>query len=75
MKRGRRNENEDAASFVRDRDMDLNGSTLQRLFVQHDANFNVTALINPSGTVQELFIYDPYGRATYLNPDWKANRW
>lgn len=63
----------DAASFVRDRDLDLNGSLEQRLYVQQDANFNVTALTNASGAVQERFIYDPYGSATYLNPDWTVD--
>lgn len=35
-------------------------STAVRLFVQQDANYNVTALTNTSGIVQERFVYDPY---------------
>src|SRR5207244_3840005 len=42
----------------------------QRLYVQQDANWNVTALINTSGNVQERYIYDPYGAVTVLDPSW-----
>lgn len=55
---------------LRDRDADNNSGTgnlgksgsglEERLYVQHDANHNVTALTDTSGTVQERFIYDPY---------------
>ena len=41
----------------------------QRLFAQHDANFNVTALTSTSGTVLERYEYSPYGTVTVLNPD------
>jgi len=43
------------------------------LYVQHDANFNVTALTNTSGAVVERFIYDAYGTATYLDPNWSVD--
>ncbi|MGF1633624.1 MAG: hypothetical protein ACFCVE_07215, partial [Phycisphaerae bacterium] len=33
-----------------------------RLWVQHDANFNVTSLTNNAGAVVKRFTYDPYGR-------------
>jgi RHS repeat-associated protein len=33
----------------------------ERVYVQHDANFNVTAITNISGTVVERYLYDPYG--------------
>src|SRR5207245_693417 len=42
----------------------------QRLYVQQDANWNVTALIDTSGNVQERYAYDPYGLATVLAPNW-----
>ncbi len=50
----------------------------QRLYVQQDANWNVTALVDTTGMVQERFIYDPYGKPTdatgqnigVLNPNW-----
>jgi RHS repeat-associated protein len=41
----------------------------QRLFAQHDANFDVTSLTNASGTVVERYEYSPYGTVTVLNPD------
>jgi RHS repeat-associated protein len=54
--------------ILRDRDADGNqGNGLEeRLWVQQDANGNVTALVNSSGTVVERYIYDPYGQVTYL---------
>jgi RHS repeat-associated protein len=33
----------------------------------HDANYNVTALLNTSGTVVERYAYDPYGTPTYFD--------
>jgi RHS repeat-associated protein len=44
----------------------------QRLYVQQDANWNVTALVNVSGIVVERYIQDPYGSVTYLNASWGA---
>ena len=44
------------------------GST--RLYVQQDANWNVTALIDTSGNVVERYVYDPYGAVTILAPNW-----
>jgi hypothetical protein len=38
----------------------------ERFYVQQDANWNVTALIDTSGNVQERYIYDPYGTVTIL---------
>ena len=40
----------------------------ERLYVQQDANWNVTVLVNASGVVQERYVYDPYGAVTVLNP-------
>jgi RHS repeat-associated protein len=42
----------------------------QRLYVQQDANWNVTALVNTSGSVVERYVYDPYGAVTYLTATW-----
>ncbi|VTR98885.1 rhs repeat-associated core domain-containing protein : YD repeat protein OS=Isosphaera pallida (strain ATCC 43644 / DSM 9630 / IS1B) GN=Isop_2419 PE=4 SV=1: RHS_repeat: PT-HINT [Gemmata massiliana] len=57
------------AMVLRDRDAD--GSTgnglEERLWVQQDANFNVTALANSSGAVVERYLYDPYGNVTVTN--------
>jgi RHS repeat-associated protein len=44
----------------------------QRLYVQQDANFNVTGLVDTSGNVQERYIYDPYGSVTILAPNWST---
>jgi len=49
---------------LRDRDTDANGTLDERLWVQQDANFNVTALVNGSGTVVERYAYDLYGAVT-----------
>jgi RHS repeat-associated protein len=39
-----------------------------RLYAQQDANWNVTAVVDTTGTVQERYVYDPYGQATALDP-------
>src|SRR5206468_1622346 len=56
------------AMIVRDRDTDADSSDspAERLYVQHDANFNVTALIKTNGDIAERYIYDPYGKASVL---------
>jgi RHS repeat-associated protein len=42
----------------------------QRMYVQQDANFNVMALVDTSGNVQERYVYDPYGLVIILAPNW-----
>lgn len=54
------------------RDSYTSGTLSQRLYVQQDANFNVTALINTSGVVQERYLYDPYGVATVTDASYVA---
>jgi RHS repeat-associated protein len=44
-----------------------------RTYVQQDANHNVTALVNTSGTVTQRQIYDPYGVATVLTSGWGSS--
>ncbi|HEY7091450.1 MAG TPA: RHS repeat-associated core domain-containing protein [Tepidisphaeraceae bacterium] len=44
----------------------------ERIYVQHDANFNTTALVSPSGSVLQRFIYDPYGSVTVLDSSWAS---
>src|SRR5439155_7389212 len=58
------------ALILRDRDADGNGSLEERRYVQQDANWNVTAIINTSGVVQERFALDAYGQVTFLNSSW-----
>jgi len=60
------------AMIARDRDSDSNGSLDERLYVAHDANFNVIALIDTSGTVVERFAYDAFGVFSVLTPAWGA---
>jgi len=42
----------------------------QRLYVQQDGNWNVTAIVGNSGGWMSLerYVYDPYGKATVLDP-------
>ncbi len=51
----------------RDRDTDANGSLDERLFALQDANFNVTAITNTSGAVQEKYTETPFGATTFRN--------
>ncbi|MCY2950517.1 MAG: RHS repeat-associated core domain-containing protein [Planctomycetota bacterium] len=44
-----------------------------RTYVQQDANHNVTALVNTSGSVTQRMIYDPYGVATVLTNGWGSS--
>jgi len=60
------------AMIARDRDSDSNGSLEERLYVVHDANFNIVALLDTSGNVVERFAYDAYGVFTVLTPGWGA---
>ena len=50
---------------LRDRDTDANGTLDERLYSLQDANWNTTALVNTSGTVQERYTYTPFGQVTF----------
>ncbi|MEM8493868.1 MAG: RHS repeat-associated core domain-containing protein [Planctomycetota bacterium] len=45
----------------------------RRLYAQHDANFNVTAIADAAGSVVERYLYDAYGLRTVLDADWTAD--
>lgn len=60
------------AMILRDRDTDANGSLDERLWVMQDANWNVTGLVNGSGTVVERYAYDSFGSRTVLNGSWAS---
>jgi len=60
------------ALILRDRSTLNNGTLDERLWVQQDADWNVTALVNSSGQVGERYIYDPYGQVTFLNARWST---
>jgi RHS repeat-associated protein len=44
----------------------------ERLYVQQDANWDVTAVISTTGAVQERYIQDPYGGPSVLDPNWNT---
>ena len=56
------------ALVLRDRDTDANGSLDERLWPTEDANWNVMALVDGSGSVAERYVYDPFGAATIYSP-------
>jgi RHS repeat-associated protein len=60
------------ALILRDRSTQNNGTLDERLWVQQDANWNLTVLLNGSGSVVERYVYDPYGQITYLNASWST---
>jgi RHS repeat-associated protein len=47
-------------------------ATPQRLYACQDANFNVTAITNTSGAVQERFVYEPYGVHVVMTAGWSV---
>jgi RHS repeat-associated protein len=60
------------ALVLRDRSTQNNGTLDERLWVQQDANYNVTALVNGSGTVVERYVYDPYGLRIVLDANFNT---
>jgi RHS repeat-associated protein len=54
------------------RDRSVGGTLDERLFALQDANWNVTALVNISGAVQQRFAYSPYGVPLFLNADFTS---
>jgi len=51
-------------------DDDDYGDDNEVLYYTNDANMNVTALVNTSGTVVERYQYDAYGKVTFLDGSW-----
>jgi YD repeat-containing protein len=58
------------AMILRDRDATGDSALEERLWAMHDANFNVTGLLDNSGNVVERFAYDPYGTPSYFDANW-----
>ncbi|WP_372724264.1 RHS repeat domain-containing protein, partial [Novipirellula sp.] len=55
---------------ARDRDISPSGGILgERLYYLSDANWNTTAVVSDSGSVQERYEYDPYGKLSCFEPD------
>jgi RHS repeat-associated protein len=55
---------------LRDRSTPGNGTFNERVYVQRDANHDVTAITNASGSVLQRWTYDPYGVANCLTSNW-----
>ena len=53
---------------LRDHDTDSNGTLDERLYGLQDANWNVTAIADTSGTFQERYAYSAYGTPRVLTP-------
>jgi RHS repeat-associated protein len=53
-------------------DSNTDGTVDDTLYVLHDANYNVTALLNSSGTAVERYTYDPYGQRSVWDGSWTA---
>lgn len=54
--------------LLRDRDSTGGGMLNERLYGIQDPNWNVTALADVTGTVQERYAYSPYGMPSILTP-------
>ncbi|MEZ6099346.1 MAG: RHS repeat-associated core domain-containing protein [Pirellulaceae bacterium] len=52
-----------------DSDLDSNGSLETRFYGIQDANWNMVAIVDDSGTVLERYSYYPYGEAKILDDD------
>ena len=50
--------------ILRDRDPNADGTLDERLYAFQDPNWNVIALTDVSGDVQERYAYDAYGMPT-----------
>jgi RHS repeat-associated protein len=46
--------------------------TTERIYACQDANFNLTAACNTSGSVVERYLFDPYGNRTIMNASWSV---
>ncbi|MDD4890785.1 MAG: hypothetical protein PHU85_12755, partial [Phycisphaerae bacterium] len=70
------------ALVCRWRDTTGDGVIDETLYYAQDANWNVTALVNPAGQVVERYVYSPYGERIVLNgevdaagADTSASQW
>ncbi len=51
---------------LRDYDANLDGTSVRHYYLQ-DANFNVTAITDATGTIVERYSYTPYGEVTIMD--------
>jgi len=68
------------APVLRWRDADLDTETgylglEETLYVCDAANMNVTALVSASGTVEERYVYEVYGKPAIYDGDWQPVSW
>ena len=54
--------------ILRDRDVNGDGTLEERLYALKDANWNVIALADANGDIQERYAYDAYGQPKFLSP-------
>jgi len=62
------------ALVCRFRDHDTNGTLDDTYYYTNDANFNVTALVESDGLLDERYEYDPYGKVHVLNADFSDDK-
>ena len=55
---------------LRDRDTTGDGTLDERLYALQDANWNIVAVIDTTGDVQERYAYQAYGVPLFLAPDY-----
>jgi RHS repeat-associated protein len=60
------------ALVLRDRDTNGDGTLDERLYALQDANEDVVALVNTSGSVVERYSYLPFGAMTVMNSSWST---
>jgi RHS repeat-associated protein len=53
---------------LRDRDTTGGGSLNERLYALQDGNWNITAIADAGGNIQERFAYSSYGMPFFLSP-------
>ncbi len=63
----------DYVNDILGRDNYSGGSFSSRVYFTHDANYDVTAVINTSGTVLQREVYDAYGNMTFYHGDWTVH--
>ncbi len=61
------------AIAVRYYDANTSGTGIVEHYYLQDANFNVTAVVDNTGTVKERYAYTPYGEVTVLDADFSSD--
>ncbi len=58
------------ALVLRDQSSLHNVTLDQRLYVEQDTDYNVTSLVISTGSVVERYVYNAYGKVSYLTATW-----